>query len=281
MLDLSLRDGPGFPYRDAPAQLAQTLGALVRGVPIGVWSSLALIALWTATAEFGWVDPLFLPSPRAVIEQAISVATVGFSNATLAQHASISLLRVLVAFAIAATTGVALGLAMGISRVVRGVFIPPIQFYWPIPPLAYLPLIIIWLGIGEAAKITLIALAMFAPIAIAAEAGVRSVSEGRIHAAQSLGASRRQVFLLVVARGALPEIFTGLRIAMAAGWSTLVAAELVAATRGLGFMTLSAAHFLFTEVVFVGIFSIATLAILCLSVVRFLETRLTPWKGRE
>ena len=147
-----------------------------------------------------------------------------------------------------------LGLAMGINRWVRGVFDPPISFYWPIPPLAYLPLIIIWLGIGETAKIALITLAMLAPIVVSAQAGVRSVSEGRIQAALSLGATRRQVFRHVIARGALPEILTGLRIAVGAGWGTLVAAELVAATKGLGFMTLSAAQFLVTDVVFVGIF---------------------------
>jgi taurine transport system permease protein len=89
------------------------------------------------------------------------------------------------------------------------------------------------------------------------------------------------VFFHVIASGALPEILTGLRIAVGAGWGTLVAAELVAATRGLGFMTLSAAQFLVTEVVFVGIFSIATLAILCLSAIRLLERILTPWKGKD
>ena len=172
---------------------------------------------------------------------------------------------------------------MGLDRWVKGIFDPPIEFYWPIPPLAYLPLVIIWLGIGETAKISIIALAMFAPLVISAQAGVRSVSIGRVQAALSLGASRRQLFFHVVLPGAfaLPEILTGVRIAIGAGWSTLVAAELVAATRGLGFMTLSASEFLVTDVVFVGILTIAAFAIAFVLAVRSLERVLTPWKGKE
>jgi taurine transport system permease protein len=255
--------------------------AALRRIPIGLYSTLALLGAWQLTAGLHLVPPLFLPAPIDVVRQFIAVAGTGFSNATLWEHAATSLQRVFIAFAVAAGIGVPLGLAMGVNRWARGLLAPPIAFYWPVPPLAYLPLIIIWLGIGEAAKVTLIALAMFAPIVIAAQAGVRSVSEGRIQAALSLGASRSQVFFHVIARGALPEILTGLRIAIGAGWGTLVAAELVAATKGLGFMTLSAAQFLVTEVVFVGIFTIAALAILCLGALRLAERILTPWKGKE
>ncbi|HET6157439.1 MAG TPA: ABC transporter permease subunit [Dongiaceae bacterium] len=282
MTDLSLTARREALHRDAPEAVAPiNLAALLRRIPIGVYSSIGLIAGWAVVSEMHLVPALFLPSPITVLQQFIVVATDGFSNATLAQHAGTSLFRVLFAFAIAASVGIPLGLAMGVNRWVRGVFDPPISFYWPIPPLAYLPLIIIWLGIGEAAKIALITLAMLAPIVVNAQAGVRSVLEGRIQAALSLGASRRQVFFHVIARGALPEILTGLRIAVGFGWGTLVAAELVAATRGLGFMTLSAAQFLVTEVVFVGIFSIAALAMLCLAAIRLLERLLTPWKGKD
>jgi taurine transport system permease protein len=282
MTDLSLTARREALHRDAPEAVAPiNLAALLRRIPIGLYSSIGLIAAWAVVSEMHLVPVLFLPSPITVLQQFVVVATDGFSNATLAQHAGTSLFRVLFAFAIAASVGIPLGLAMGVNRWVRGVFDPPISFYWPIPPLAYLPLIIIWLGIGEAAKIALITLAMLAPIVVNAQAGVRSVSEGRIQAALSLGASRRQVFFHVIARGALPEILTGLRIAVGSGWGTLVAAELVAATRGLGFMTLSAAQFLVTEVVFVGIFSIAALAMLCLAAIRLLERLLTPWKGKD
>ncbi len=279
MSDLSLLQLEAL--AEGPKAARVPYAAALRRSPIGVKSTLALLSAWQLTASLQLVPPLFLPAPIDVVRQFIAITGTGFSNATLWEHAATSLQRVFIAFALAAAIGVPLGLLMGINRWARGLFAPPIAFYWPIPPLAYLPLIIIWLGIGEAAKVALIALAMFAPIVIAAQAGVRSVSEGRIQAALSLGASRTQVFVHVIARGALPEILTGLRLAIGAGWGTLVAAELVAATKGLGFMTLSAAQFLVTEVVFVGIFTIAALAILCLGALRLAERTLTPWKGKD
>ena len=248
---------------------------------ISLVASAGFLALWFLVARLRLVTPLFLPSPLEVAQAFVTVARDGFADATLLQHAGSSLMRVSIAFLVAFATAVPLGLVMGLNRWVKGIFDPPIEFYWPIPPLAYLPLVIIWLGIGETAKISIIALAMFAPLVISAQAGVRSVSIGRVQAALSLGASRRQLFFHVVLPGALPEILTGVRIAIGAGWSTLVAAELVAATRGLGFMTLSASEFLVTDVVFVGILTIAAFAIAFVLAVRSLERVLTPWKGKE
>jgi taurine transport system permease protein len=264
--------------RPGPAVVPRPAG---RSLAISVATSLGLLAAWFAVAEARLVPPLFLPSPVTVAQAFLAAARDGYADATLLQHAAMSLMRVSVAFLIAAGTAVPLGLAMGLNRWVKGIFDPPIELYWPIPPLAYLPLVIIWLGIGEVAKIAIIALAMFAPLVISAQAGVRSVPVGGIQAALSLGASRRQLFVHVILPGALPEILTGVRIAIGAGWSTLVAAELVAATQGLGFMTLSASEFLVTDMVFVGIFTIAAFAIAFVLAVRALERWLTPWKGKE
>jgi taurine transport system permease protein len=281
MVDISLlaqaegASAPAWPLRTLRTRIAQ------RGIPIGLISALALLLAWALVTKFKLVAPLFLPSPYDVASQFYTVAVDGFSNATLLQHIGTSLFRILTAFAIATAIGVPLGLAMGLNRWVKGIFSPPIQLYWPVPPLAYLPLVIIWFGIGETAKIILLSLAMFAPIVISAQAGVRSVSAGRIQAAQSLGASKAQIFRHVVLPNSLPEILTGLRLGIGSGWATLVAAELVAATKGLGFMTLSAAQFLVTDVVFVGILTIAALATIFLTVLRLLERRLTPWKGQE
>lgn len=140
----------------------------------------------------------------------------------------------------AVVIGIPVGIAMGLSPTVRGILDPIIELYRPAPPLAYLPLMVIWFGIGENSKILLIYLAIFAPVAMSALAGVKSVQQVRIRAARSLGASRAQVLWFVILPGALPEILTGLRIGLGVGWSTLVAAELIAATRGLGFMVQSA-----------------------------------------
>jgi taurine transport system permease protein len=169
---------------------------------------------------------------------------------------------------------------MGLNRWAKGILDVPIEFYWPLPPLAYLPLMIIWLGIGETSKVTLLVLAMFAPICLSAQAGVRSLPIERVNAALSLGASRLQLFRDIVFPTALPEILTGIRIALGVGWSTLVAAELIASNQGIGYVIMSASHFLATDVVFVGILIIAACAFVFGLAVRFLEVLLVPWKGR-
>ncbi|TGQ13562.1 ABC transporter permease subunit [Mesorhizobium sp. M00.F.Ca.ET.217.01.1.1] len=255
-----------------------------RGVSARVISAttlLALLAAWAASAELQLVSPVFLPSPAAVWAKFVTVARDGFVDATLLQHVAASLWRVFAALIEAIVIGVPVGLAIGISRIGRGVFDPLLEFLRPIPPLAYLPLIVIWFGIGEPSKILVIAIAMLAPMALSTAAGVRGVSRERIDAARSLGATRRQVVRHVMLPSALPSILTGLRIALGAGWSTLVAAELVAATRGLGFMIQSAAQFLVTDVVVMGILVIATIAFALEFVIRRVERALVPWAGKD
>jgi taurine transport system permease protein len=210
----------------------------------------------------------------------VSAECAGFSDHPLHEHALASLYRVFSSFGLAVVTAVPIGIAMGMSRIARGLFDPPIEFYRPLPPLAYLPLTIIWFGIGDFAKIFLIYLACFAPIAINARAGVRSVSIEQIHAAYSMGATRQQVIWQVVIKAALPEILTGMRVAIAFGWTTLVAAEMVAAKAGLGVMVLNAARFLATDIVFLGIIVIGLIAFAFDMLMRSVEKTLVPWKGR-
>ncbi len=250
-------------------------------VPISIATAIVIVAAWWAASEARLVPHLFLPTPEEVFNAAISFYQDGYANATMWEHVSASLARILTAAAIAIALGVPVGLLMGLSRWAKGVFDTPIEFYWPLPPLAYLPLMIIWLGIGEASKITLLTMAMFAPIAIAAQAGVRSVSLERVNAALSLGANRFQLMRDVVLPSALPEILTGTRIAMGVGWSTLVAAELIAATQGIGHFVMSASQFLATDYVFVGIGVIAVCAFAFSFGMRLLERWLVPWKGQS
>jgi taurine transport system permease protein len=242
---------------------------------------LVVLAAWALSARLQLVSPVFLPSPAAVWTKFIVVINDGFVDATLFQHIVASLGRVFAALLAAIVIGVPVGLAIGISTVGRGIFDPLLEFLRPIPPLAYLPLVIIWFGIGEPSKILVIAIAMLAPVALSTASGVRGVSKERINAARSLGATRAQVVRHVILPSALPSILTGLRIALGAGWSTLVAAELVAATRGLGFMIQSAAQFLVTDVVVMGILVIATIAFVLEFIIRRIERQLVPWAGRE
>ncbi len=248
---------------------------------ISVVTVVALFALWWVATHFGWIRDLFLPTPEKII--------TSFGDAwhgdiqggkPLSEHFWWSLYRVFAAFVLACVTAVPVGIAMGVSRIARGIFDPPIEFYRPLPPLAYLPLIVIWFGIEETAKIVLIYLACFAPLAMAARAGVRSVAIEQINAAYSMGASKWQVIWHVVIPAAMPEILTGMRIAIGFGWTTLVAAEMVAATAGLGQMVLNASNFLRTDVVIMGIVVIGVVAYLFDLLMRYVERWLVPWKGR-
>lgn len=251
-----------------------------RQITLSAGTLLVLLAIWWAVAAQQWVSPLFLPPPGQVLTKLVSIAgPQGFMDATLWQHLAASLGRILVALLAAVIIGIPVGIAMGLSPTIRGILDPLIELYRPVPPLAYLPLMVIWFGIGETSKILLIYLAIFAPVAMSALAGVKSAQQVRIRAAQSLGASRAQVLWFVILPGALPEILTGLRIGLGVGWSTLVAAELIAATRGLGFMVQSAGEFLATDVVLAGIAVIAVIAFSLELGLRALQRRLTPWHG--
>ena len=188
--------------------------------------------------------------------------------------------RVFAAFFLACLLAVPIGIAMGMSRVWRGIFDPPIELYRPLPPLSYLPLIIIWFGIDELPKVLLIFLSCFAPLAMAARSGMRSASQEQMNAAYSMGASYTQVIRHVVLPAALPEILVGMRVSIGFGWSTLVAAEMVAANVGLGQMVLNASNFLRTDIVVMGIIVIGVVAYMFDLLMRRVEDKLVPWKGR-
>lgn len=249
-------------------------------VTISVVTIGVLLAAWFAVTNLGLIKPLFLPSPQAVWQQFVEYLTGAANDKPLWQHFVASLLRVTVAFWAAFVIAVPVGIAMGMSRVARGIFDPPIEFYRPLPPLAYLPLIIIWFGIDELPKVLLIFLACFAPLALAARSGMKSASSEQINAAYSMGASYAQVVRHVILPAALPEILVGMRIAIGFGWTTLVAAEMVAANVGLGQMVLNASNFLRTDIVIMGIIVIGVVAFLFDLFMRWVERRLVPWKGR-
>jgi taurine transport system permease protein len=251
-----------------------------RSTLISVATMAGLFALWWLASNLGWMPPLFLPTPETVFTRLYESAMGQLTDAPLATHFGWSMFRVFTAFIAACVTAIPIGIAMGVSRIARGVFDPPIEFYRPLPPLAYLPLIIIWFGIDELSKVLLIYLACFAPLAMSARAGVRSVSQEQIHAAYSMGASKWQVIAHVIIPAAMPEILTAMRISIGFGWTTLVAAEMVAATHGLGQMVLNASNFLRTDIVIMGIVVIGAVAYLFDLLMRYVERLVVPWKGK-
>lgn len=263
-----------------PARRIRLRWPLPRRLGVSLLTLGALLALWWLVARLGLISPLFLPPPAQVLQQFATLAgPQGFMDATLWQHLAASLQRILIALAAATLCGVTVGLAMGLSPTLRGMLDPLIELYRPVPPLAYLPLMVIWFGIGETSKVLLIYLAIFAPVAMATLAGVQGARQVRLRAARALGANRWQVLWYVIVPGALPDILTGLRIGLGVGWSTLVAAELIAATRGVGFMVQAAGEFLATDVVLAGILVIALIAFTLELGLRALQRRLTPWHG--
>jgi len=235
----------------------------------------------SVTPSKGWqMQPVWLPAPETVWSRLIKVGSEGYKNFSLFEHLGWSLLRVIVGFAAGALIGIPLGYAMGLSGWFRGWFDPIVEFMRPVPPLALIPLVIIWFGIGEQGKIILLFLASLWIMTISARAGVSGVKIAKIHAAYSLGASKWQIMRLVIVPNSLPEIFTGARVSMGVCWGTVVAAELVAAQKGAGMMIINASKFQMTDLVIMGIVLIGVIGYAIDILMRISENYLVPWKGK-
>jgi ABC-type nitrate/sulfonate/bicarbonate transport system permease component len=254
-----------------------------------MWLTLAtfttLLAAWLiATGTGPWdpiIKPLFLPSPRLVIQTFFQLLENGFQGKTLGQHVGISMYRFSTAFVFCILIGVPLGLLMGMNRRVRAIFEPPIQAIRPVPKIALLPLFLIWFGIGDLSKIIVIAAPVFPIIAISAMQAVQSVSTMKIQAAQSLGASRWTVFSRIVLPASLPGIFTGIRLSISIAVTMLVAAELTATSEGIAWMALTAAEFLATNIVIVAVLIMAVIGFALDRLFWLLERRLVHWAGKD
>ncbi len=230
----------------------------------------------------GWqMEAIWLPPPEAVASRLGEIASEGYRDSTLWEHLGFSLFRVIAGFILGALVGIPLGYAMGLSDWFRGWFDPIVEFMRPVPPLALIPLVIIWAGIGETGKIILLFLAALWIMAIAARAGVSGVNITKVHAAYSLGASKYQILRHVILPNSLPEIFTGARVAMGVCWGTVVAAELVAAEKGAGMMIMVASKFQLTDIVIMGIILIGVIGFGIDILMRWAERLLVPWKGRS
>lgn len=226
------------------------------------------------------MEAIWLPAPEAVVDKVVSIAQEGYQNVGLAENVGWSLIRVVIGFLLGCLFGIPLGFAMGLNGWLRGWFDPMVEFMRPVPPLALIPLVIIWFGIWEQGKISLLFLASLWIMTIAARSGVSGVNISKVHAAYSLGANKRQVLTQVILPNSLPEIFTGARVAMGVCWGTVVAAELVAAEKGAGKMIIAASKFQQTDIVIMGIVIIGVIGYAIEMLMRKAEDRLVPWKGK-
>lgn len=237
-----------------------------------------LVGSWFVLTHYELVNPLFLPAPEAVWEAFVTTATKGYQGSLLYQHIIASVTRVLIGWSLACVVGIPLGLLMGLNRKAKAIFDPIIEFYRPLPPLGLYTLIVLWLGIGEESKIALLFLAALPPISISAMEAAAGVDKAYVKVVLSLGATRAQVIRHVFLPACLPGICTGMRISLGFAYSVLVAAEIVAATAGIGWMVWDAAKFLLSDVVIMGLIVLGLTGLVLDRVIRWLERALTPWR---
>lgn len=248
-------------------------------LPIG--TVLIILVMWFIAATLKWVDPKLVPSPQSVWTAFVDIMKNGYKNYTLLEHLGASMERLIVAFVCATIIAVPLGLASGYNSKIRALFEPIIEFYRPLPPLAYYTLLVLWLGIGNESKIALLFLACFAPIYISCVSAVIKIKEDYINSAYTVGANKLQIFIHVIFPACLPDIFTGLRTALGVAYTTLVSAEMVAANSGIGWMVLDASRYLRSDIIFLGIIIMGITGILLDRSIQLIEHKVVPWKGKE
>ena len=244
---------------------------------ISVISTIVLFASWALVSWTGLANPLFLPGPDAVAAKLYEIAVEGYQGSTLLEHLATSLGRILSGFGLACIVGIPLGIVMGLSVNTRAALNPLIEFYRPLPPLGLYTVLVMWLGIGEESKLALLFLAGLPGIIIATTQAASSIDQTYIRVARSLGATRSELFWHVYLPGAGPIILTGMRISLGFTYTVLVAAEIVAATAGIGWMIWDAAKFLLSDVVIGGLFVLGLTGIALDLVMRSIGSFLMPW----
>ena len=251
-----------------------TFGAIA----IASVSAAALIALWwAATREGGAISSLYLPPPGDVIDAFVRLFTRPYLGSTLGRHIASSLSVVIGGWLLAGLVGLPLGIAMGWWQKARWIAFPIFQMLRPVPPLAWIPLAIVWLGIGEPARIFVVFIAAIVPWVMNSMQAVFSIDGLLVRAAMTLGASDRQILTRVVCRTALPTLVAGARIALGNAWTTLVAAELLAATSGLGYIALNASRTLEIGILLCAMAIIGVLGAMFSIVMELLTRLLAPW----
>jgi sulfonate transport system permease protein len=245
-----------------------------RGLQLLSWiAPVLLVIVWESLAQAGFLSPQVLPAPSKVLRTAFKLATTG----SLLTDLGVSLLRAVAGFAIGATVGATLGILVGFSRLAEALIDRSVQMIRAIPFLAALPLVIVWLGVGEAEKIFLVALGVTFPIYINTVLGIRQVDPKLLELGRVQGLSSPQLIRRIILPGALPSILTGVRYALATAWLALVVAETIGAQSGIGFLAMDAREFLRTDVIVLTIVIYALIGVAADAIARLLERRLLAW----
>ncbi len=249
----------------------------VGAIVVGALSVFTFLVIWQGLVSTGLVHKAFLGSPETVANAAWKL----ISDGALYKHTTASASRVLMGFALSSTAAIVLGLAMGVWRPLKAVFDPIVSLIRPLPSLSWIPLSMMWLGIGEEQKYAIVFMGTLAPTLVFVVDATRRVDPLLIRAARNLGANQVRVLWEVILPGALPSILSALKVTMALAWACIISAEMVGATRGLGFLIWNAKDWANIAQVIVGMLAIS-LTVLVLDIVyRLVERRLTPWRRNE
>ena len=263
---------------EVPRAKLPPLLALRQGIAPGVYWGLALVGLlapllaWVLAVASGSVDPVFLPGPEKVLERLATWWEDG-----LLADVGISAVRVLVGWALAALIALPLGLMIGSWRAVQALLEPVMDFIRYMPAVAFVPLVMVWVGIDEGAKVAIIFIGTFFPMVLMVAEDVRRVPATQIEAAQTMGATQRELIEKVILPSAKPALLDTLRVNMGCAWTYLVVAELVAANSGLGYAILKAQRFLQTDKIFAGILLIGLIGLVIDQLFRFAHRKAFPW----
>lgn len=280
---LQFGNGSGLLQKTSPAARKSADIPRAHGMPSSVISTLAVACLaiaWTALSYSGVLPSGYLPTPVDLFQESVVLARDGYKGISIYHHIGISLFRTLVGFAIGVLLGVPLGLLSGFSRVGNAIASPIMAFVRPIPPIAFIPMVVLYFGLGEMGKIVLISWTSFNYVHVNTHAGASNIPIAYLRAAESLGLTKTQLFFRIVFPASIPQIFTGLKVAMALSWAVVVAAELTGAQSGLGYMIADAAFTFAIPTVFIGIALIGIIGLFLNFCINVLESRLVHWRGR-
>ena len=254
--------------------------AVSRELVVTTITILVMLTAWVVVTTVFRVSPLILPSPRAMWDELVTLLSVGYAGKPLYLHITKSLFRSLTGLVAGLALAIPIGLAMGYSRTINAALVPVFGFFRPIPPIAFIPLMILWFGIGELSKVLLIFAASFNYTVLNSAAGMRAVPEQLIRKGRNLGLTRWQLFTSVMLPAAMPHIFTGIKTSTAVSWAIVVAAELIAAQEGLGFIIQDAGTFFRITDVFFGIIIVGLIGVTLELVIGRVERRTLHWQGK-
>lgn len=253
----------------------------IRYLLISVMTITVLLGSWIVATNLRIVPAVLLPSLDKISQTFIDLSRSGYGGTLLYVHYWITMRRLFVAILFAVLIGIPLGLLSGYVRWINAIVDPLIQFIRPIPPLAYYTLLILWLGIGESSKIMLLFWAALPPIYISCFDAVQRIDSEYLQSAASLGASRHQIFFNIVFPASLPDIFTGLRSAVGVAYTTIVSAEMIASSSGVGWMIIDSSHYLKSDVMFAGIILLGITGVLIDWLLREMACRIVHWRGKK